>query len=294
MIRKVVVLIILGCLILGTTAPVLAEGSGNGGNNGGGSSAGSGGGSSDSGSSAGNGGGSSDSGSSSGDGSSSADGGSRGSGSGDQIGAGPGATSEPSEVPTQDQSRDRSQDQSQVTSEPSEIPTQDQSRDRSQSQDQTELNDQYLQQVHDRQAQLLQDRQLSQDQLSRDLALFSITTAGNVTGRNATQFVQLADQVNQSYSITEQARTRIQERSRITRFFLGGDTAAAQTLLQVTEQNQDRIRLMEQDLQNCDCNQTIRDQLQEQLMTISQDQDRLRTLANQTLQDRGLFGGLFR
>jgi hypothetical protein len=296
MIRKVVVIIILGCLILGTAAPVLAEGSGDGGNNGGGSSSGNGGGSSDSGSSSGNGGGSSDSGSSSGDGSSSVDGGSRGSGSGDQIGTGPGATSEPSEVPTQDQSRDRSQDQSQVTSEPSEVPTQDQSRDQSQSQDQTELNDQYLQQVHDRQAQLLQDQQLSQDQerLNRDLALYSVTIAENVTGINGSQFVQLADQVNQSYSITEQARTRIQERSRITRLFLGGDAAAAQTLLQVTEQNQDRIRLMEQDLQNCDCNQTIRDQLQEQLMTISQDQDRLRTLANQTLQDRGIFGGLFR
>jgi hypothetical protein len=58
--------------------------------------------------------------------------------------------------------------------------------------------------------------------------------------------------------------------------------------------NQDRLRLLEQNLQYCDCNQTIRDQLQQQLMTISQDQDRLRILANQTLQDTGIFGGLFR
>jgi hypothetical protein len=279
---KIMVLIILGCVILGTAAPVLAAG-GSDGTSGNGGSSGNGGGSSASGSSSGNGGSSAgNSGGVSGSGSSSS------SGNGDQTQTGPGTPGEVSGVPTQEQSRDRSQ----VTSEPSEVPTQEQSR--LQSSNQTALNDQYLQQVHDKQVQLVQDRQLSQDQVNRALALYSLTTAGNISGRNATQFVQLAEQVNQSYSVIDQARTRIQERSRITLFLLGGDAAAAQTLLQVTDQNRDRIQLMEQDLQNCDCNQTIRDQLQEQLMTLSQDQDRLRTLANQTLEDRGIFGGFFR
>jgi hypothetical protein len=279
---KIMVLIILGCVILGTAAPVLAAG-GSDGTSGNGGSSGNGGGSSASGSSSGNGGSSAgNSGGVSGSGSSSS------SGNGDQTQTGPGTPGEVSGVPTQEQSRDRSQ----VTSEPSEVPTQEQSR--LQSSNQTALNDQYLQQVHDKQVQLVQDRQLSQDQVNRALALYSLTTAGNISGRNATQFVQLAEQVNQSYSVIDQARTRIQERSRITLFLLGGDAAAAQTLLQVTDQNRDRIQLMEQDLQNCDCNQTIRDQLQEQLMTLSQDQDRLRILANQTLEDRGIFGGFFR
>jgi hypothetical protein len=276
------VLIILGCVILGTAAPVLAAG-GSDGTSGNGGSSGNGGGSSASGSSSGNGGSSAgNSGGVSGSGSSSS------SGNGDQTQTGPGTPGEVSGVPTQEQSRDRSQ----VTSEPSEVPTQEQSR--LQSSNQTALNEQYLQQVHDKQVQLVQDRQLSQDQVNRALALYSLTTAGNISGRNATQFVQLAEQVNQSYSVIDQARTRIQERSRITLFLFGGDAAAAQTLLQVTDQNRDRIQLMEQDLQNCDCNQTIRDQLQEQLMTLSQDQDRLRILANQTLEDRGIFGGFFR
>jgi hypothetical protein len=279
---KIMVLIILGCVILGTAAPVLAAG-GSDGTSGNGGSSGNGGGSSASGSSSGNGGSSAgNSGGVSGSGSSSS------SGNGDQTQTGPGTPGEVSGVPTQEQSRDRSQ----VTSEPSEVPTQEQSR--LQSSNQTALNDQYLQQVHDKQVQLVQDRQLSQDQVNRALALYSLTTAGNISGRNATQFVQLAEQVNQSYSVIDQARTRIQERSRITLFLFGGDAAAAQTLLQVTDQNRDRIQLMEQDLQNCDCNQTIRDQLQEQLMTLSQDQDRLRILANQTLEDRGIFGGFFR
>jgi len=309
------VLIILSLFVFGTAAPVLAAGGSDSGSNGGsssgnggasdsgsssgnaGSSSGNGGGSSDSGyssgnagSSSGNGGGSSDSGYSSGNTGSSSGGGSEssGSGSGVQIQTGPGTTSEPSEVSTQEQSRDRSQ----VTSEPLEVPTQEQSR--LQSQDQTELNNLYLQQVHDRQTQLLQDRQLSQDQLNRNVALYSIISAGNVTGRNATQFIQLAEQVNQSYLVTDQARTRIQEQSLFTRFFFGGDAAAARMLLQTTEQNQDRILLMEQDLENCDCNQTIRDQLQDQLTTLTQDQDQLQALANRTLQDRGIFGGFFR
>jgi hypothetical protein len=110
---------------------------------------------------------------------------------------------------------------------------------------------------------------------------------------NGSHFAQLADQINRSYASIDQLQTRIENRDPISRFFLGGDTTAAQALLQDTLQNQDRIRLMEQDLQSCDCNQTIRDQLQQQLTTISQDQDRLRTLANQTLQDRGLFSRLF-
>ncbi len=182
------------------------------------------------------------------------------------------------------------------TGEPGGDLTQGQSQDQSQSRDQTVLNDQYLQQVHDRQSQLMQDRQLAQDpqMLNRDLALYSITIAGNVTGMNGSHFAQLADQINQTYASTDQLQTRIENRDPITRFFLGGDATAAQALLQDTTQNQDRIRLMEQDLQSCDCNQTIHDQLQQQLTTISQDQDRLRTLANQTIQDKGVFGGFFR
>jgi hypothetical protein len=181
------------------------------------------------------------------------------------------------------------------TGEPGGDLTQGQSQDQSQSRDQTYLNDQYMQQVHDRQSQLMQDRQLAQDpqMLNLDLALYSVSIAGNVTGMNGSHFAQLADQINRSYASIDQLQTRIENRDPISRFFLGGDAPAAQALLQDTTLNQDRIRLMEQDLQSCDCNQTIRDQLQQQLTTISQDQDRLRTLANQTLQDRGLFGRLF-
>lgn len=285
MIRKALVLIILGCLILGTALPVLASGGSDSGSSGSSESGG--------GSSSGNGGASSDSGSSSGNGGSSSDQtGSSGSGSSDQGRSGPGSTNGPTSVPTQEQSRD----QSQVTAGPTAVPTQEQSQNLSQSQYQTELNDQYLEQIHDRQSLLLQDQQLTQDQdrLKTELALYSITIAAPVLERNATQFVDLATQVNQSYGVTDQLQTRIENRDPITRFFIGGDATAAQTLLQLTAQNQDRIRLMEQDLQNCDCNQTIRDHLQQQLTTITKDQERLRTLANQTLQDRGIFGGLFR
>jgi hypothetical protein len=165
-----------------------------------------------------------------------------------------------------------------------------------QSRDQTHLEDQYLQQVHDRQSQLSQDQQLARDQqrLTVDVALYSVTVAEPVIGMNGTSFNQMAQQINQSYAILDQEQTRIQDQNPIVRFFLGGNRTAAQTILNVTAQDQDRIRLMEQDLQSCSCNQTIREQLMQQLTTLSQDQDRLRTFANQTLQDRGVFGGFFR
>jgi hypothetical protein len=327
MIRKLLILIIIGNFILGTALPVLAaegsEGSSSGSSSDTGSSSGSSGSSSDTGSSSGSSGSSSDTGSSSGGSGSSSDTGSSSgssgsssdtgssSGSSGQGQSGTGLTSEPTGSPT----REQSQEHIQVTSEPTGVPSQDQSQDQlltpgdlvtgaspqqsqdlSQSRDQTDLTDQYLQQVQDKQSQLLQDQQLAQDQdrLKTELALYSITIAAPVSGSNATQFISLANQINQSYAVADQAQTRIENRDPVTRFFLGGDTAAAETLLQLTDQNQDRIHLLEQELQNCDCNLTIRDQLQQQLVTLDQDQDRLKTLANQTLQDKGLLGGLFR
>jgi hypothetical protein len=308
MIRKIIVIIILGCVIAGIATPALAAGSGGSGGSGGiggdggsGGSGGSGGlvsGSESASGSGGSNGADTSGGSSSGNGgsgSSSSGSGATGSessssGTGGQGASGPMGTGQPIESPTQEQSQTRNQTPG--TGLPGAVPIQEQL----QSRDQTHLEDQYLQQVHDRQSQLSQDQQLARDQqrLTVDVALYSVTVAEPVIGMNGTSFNQMAQQINQSYAILDQEQTRIQDQNPIVRFFLGGNRTAAQTILNVTAQDQDRIRLMEQDLQSCSCNQTIREQLMQQLTTLSQDQDRLRTFANQTLQDRGVFGGFFR
>jgi hypothetical protein len=79
------------------------------------------------------------------------------------------------------------------------------------------------------------------------------------------------------------------------RMLIGGDQEAAGLLIQYADQNQQRIRQMEQLLANCtDCDSQIRLMLEDQVLALSQEQNRLLTLGQQEQADRGLFGWLFR
>lgn len=114
---------------------------------------------------------------------------------------------------------------------------------------------------------------------------------GNCTGAGP---CGLADEIRNSSWLAFQLEQRIHERNAFTKLFAGGDAQAVQELEQVTAQNQERIRLMNQSLATCNCTPELRAGLEMQLTQLEMEQARLQTIAQQQYQSKGLFGWLWK
>jgi hypothetical protein len=135
-----------------------------------------------------------------------------------------------------------------------------------------------------------QDRQKAQV----DVALYSLSNAGNVSGGAGQQLTRLAGEINNTLADAYQAEQQIEIRSSFTRMIFGGDQEAAGLLIQYADQNKQQIQLMEQLVTNCsDCDPQVKTKLEEQVQVLQQEQNRLTTLGQQEQADRGLFGWLF-
>ncbi|HPH35128.1 MAG TPA: DUF2202 domain-containing protein [Methanoregulaceae archaeon] len=152
--------------------------------------------------------------------------------------------------------------------------------------------DNFLQQISQLEQNLSRDQE--RDQAQVDLALSTFAIAGSVTGDAGPELTRLTGEIHQSLAAAYQAEQQINTRSSFMRMLIGGDRDAAGLLIQYADQNQQRIQAMEQLLANCsDCDPQVRVKLEEQVQTLSQEQNRLLTLGQQEQGDRGLFGWLF-
>ncbi|MCU0629493.1 MAG: DUF2202 domain-containing protein [Methanoregulaceae archaeon] len=151
--------------------------------------------------------------------------------------------------------------------------------------------DNFLQQVslHEQNLSLDQDR----EQAQVNVALYALSSAGNVTGSAGPELTRLAAEINNSYRNALQAEQQIKTQSSFMRMLIGGDQEAAGLLIQYADQNQQRTQQMEQLLANCsDCDPQVRVMLEEQVQLLSNEQNRFITLGQQEQGDRGLFGWL--
>ncbi len=152
--------------------------------------------------------------------------------------------------------------------------------------------DLFLQQINQQEQDLLQVQDREKAQL--DIALYTFSVSGNVTGSAGPELARLAGEINNSLTASYQAEQRIETRSSFTRMLFGGDQDAAGLLIQYADQNQQRIQQMEQLVANCsDCDPQVRATLQEQLQVLAQEQNRLLVTGQQEQGERGFFGWLF-
>jgi len=133
-----------------------------------------------------------------------------------------------------------------------------------------------------------------QNQNKVRLAVQSLLAAEELIGGVGTQVSQIAEEINTSVQVTIQAEERIQARNTIVRFFAGGDEGAAQEIEQQVIQNQERIQQLQQLQEECDCDEQVRAILQEQIQNMDHEQTRLQQLALNELNDKGLFGWLWK
>lgn len=128
-----------------------------------------------------------------------------------------------------------------------------------------------------------------QNQNQVRLAVHTLLSMENMTGGIGKNVSAIARQFNNSVMSTIRAEEKIQTRSGFARFFAGGDETSAEQLEAETEQNQLRIQQLTQLMNQCECDQEVKDLMQEQIQLMQQEQTRLRELAQQEKKSKGLF-----
>lgn len=152
------------------------------------------------------------------------------------------------------------------------------------------------QQAMDQQMQDLPpgERQVLQNQNRVRLAVHTFLDMENLTGGIGPQVREIAREFNNSVQATIQAENRIQERNAFARFLVGGDEDAAQILRQQAEQNRQRLQVMSQLEQDCDCDRETRAVLREQIQALEEEQNRLQQLAEEELDRKGMLGWIWK
>ncbi|MDK2989198.1 MAG: hypothetical protein PWR16_727 [Methanoculleus sp.] len=121
------------------------------------------------------------------------------------------------------------------------------------------------------------------------LAVHALLGAENRTGGIGENVSAIAREINNSVRKTFEAEEQIRTRHGFMRFLFGGDAQAARLIEEEAQRNQERATELRRLIENCTCDDETRTMLREQVRTIEQEQNRLRTLANEEMQVRGLF-----
>jgi len=135
-----------------------------------------------------------------------------------------------------------------------------------------------------------QNRMEKRDQNQVRLAVHTLLAAENRTGGIGRNISVIAREFNNSVKKTLEAEEQIRGRHGFVRFLFGGDEDAARLIAEEAQRNRERVTELGQSIENCTCDNETREMLREQVRTIEQEQDRLRALAEEELQHRGLFG----
>ncbi|HZD43462.1 MAG TPA: hypothetical protein VE134_05325 [Methanomicrobiales archaeon] len=140
----------------------------------------------------------------------------------------------------------------------------------------------------------VQNRQVLEDQNRVRLAVHTFLLMKDELPGIGPNVSAIAMGFNNSVEATIRAEERIQERNTLVRFFLGGDAESADVIDQQVVQNRDRIQQLTQLEERCSCSDDVKVMLREQLQNMTQEQDRLQTLAANEKADKGLLGWLWR
>ncbi|MBW3011947.1 hypothetical protein KY311_02080 [Candidatus Woesearchaeota archaeon] len=137
-------------------------------------------------------------------------------------------------------------------------------------------------------------RELIQNANRVRLAVHALLAMENLTGGIGKNVSAIARDFNNSIMARMQLEEQIQNRSRFSRFFMGGDWDSAKQLQRDLNQTQLRLQRLEQLKENCTCSEDVKALMQEQIQLMHMERDRLRELSDDELGKKGMFGWLFR
>ena len=121
-------------------------------------------------------------------------------------------------------------------------------------------------------------------------AVHTLLSAENLVGKIGPQISAIAKEFNNSVSSTIRAEEKIQKRSQVIKFFVGGDKDAAQTLRTALDQNKEKLTELKKLKDDCKCAEEVKNIVQEQVQKIEQEQTRLENVAENETSKKGVFG----
>ena len=127
---------------------------------------------------------------------------------------------------------------------------------------------------------------------AEDLLTTEESTKGNGKGIGP-EVSAIAREFNNSVDKTIPAEEKIQKRNRVVEFFFGGDEEAAEDILEETNKNKVKVQQLKNLYQECDCDEEVKNIIQEQIQNLEQEQIRLEEVAQKEKSNKGLFGWLF-
>ena len=134
----------------------------------------------------------------------------------------------------------------------------------------------------------------SQNQVMAQIAVETMGATATMFGKNQGEISNISNEIKNSLEITTRAEEQIRSRSGFVKFFVGGDSESAALIAQETIRNEERIRELNRLILESDFDPQTKAILQEQIQNIEQEQLRLKTLADQEINNKGILGWLWK
>ena len=138
-------------------------------------------------------------------------------------------------------------------------------------------------------------KEMKEKQNEVRLAVQTLLASENLTGGIGKEVSAIARDFDNSAKETESAEEKIVNRNRVVRFFFGGNTNDVEKIKEKLQERGERIQKLEELVNNCGgCSADLKTLLQEQIQVMKQEQERLKTLADNEGSSTGLLGWMFK
>ena len=174
------------------------------------------------------------------------------------------------------------------TQQKSQVKAQDKVELQSMVQERKQQMDQEIQGLSEKQQQVYKN----QNQVR--LAVHSLLAMEDLTGGIGQQVSKIARDFDNSVQKTINAEEKIESKGKFARLFTGGDKETAEELEAEATQNQQKIQELKQLKEQCECEEELKQMMQEQIQNMEQEQKRLQELAQKEKQSKGMFGWIWK
>jgi len=133
-----------------------------------------------------------------------------------------------------------------------------------------------------------------ENQKMAQVAVQTMESTASMFGKSEANISKLSNEIKNSFEVTTRAEERIRSKSGFVKFFTGGDNEAAGLIAQEIVRNENRIRELNRLIEESDFDPQTKAILQEQVQNIEQEQLRLKLLAEQEINNKGILGWLWK
>lgn len=126
------------------------------------------------------------------------------------------------------------------------------------------------------------------------VASYTIQQSGGIpaTGANSAKLASVSTEINSIADNVKVSQDEIRHQNSIVRLLMGGNSQAALSLEQQASRYDEQISALRQVTTQLNIDSQVKTMLEDQVLTLQQERDRITELASNELRDRGIFGGI--